>query len=524
VSPAVRRPLRHRQLCLLLAGSLVVLNLIWRLGRYLANPPLWDDEAMLAINFQFRDDLAGFLEPLLWSQLAPPGFLWLTELLTQAVGHHEMVLRLVPVLAGSVATAAFGLFCLRCLRSGEAAVATMLLAASYFPLRHSVELKPYAIDLLVAVAALWLTIEIGRKCTPWKLAIWTLLGAIAVWMSFPAVLVFAGSSVWLILQRRRLSWFAALAGSVIGGSFLLMYLAYADVRAAKVDQYQAMQMWSGAFPPWSQPWMLPIWLVEVHAGRMLSYPNGGKNFGSIATLLLCIAGGYTLWQTKRRHWLGLLLLPAAVGLVAASAGAYPYGRTVRTMLYLAPAICLLAGVGGWGLLRMLPRRRLALGVVAALLAILPIAGLAEDLRHPYKEPFDRDLRESVRHLADQSVASDVWLFARAGPRNDFRPDEFIVAEGVSAAAVQHYAMRWSPAKHRNDLPSDATRVWLIAHETDAWNERLTPGRFAPFEPSMTPHRARLRNRGYELTKTVVRPAGRAGHFVAELYEPATVAP
>ena len=40
----------------------------------------------------------------------------------------------------------------------------------------------------------------------------------------------------------------------------------------------------------SEPWLLPFWLLDIHTGNMLAYPNGGNNFGSLATAVAVAAG------------------------------------------------------------------------------------------------------------------------------------------------------------------------------------------------------------------------------------------
>ncbi len=56
--------------------ALVGLGVVWRVARFAACPPLWGDEAFLAVNVLLRD-FAGLLRPLEYYQIAAPsGSFW----------------------------------------------------------------------------------------------------------------------------------------------------------------------------------------------------------------------------------------------------------------------------------------------------------------------------------------------------------------------------------------------------------------------------------------------------------------
>ena len=375
-SPARRQGLFHRRFLpspsrrygYLLAG-LVALNFIARAVRMGTDRPLWDDEAMLVLNF-FTRGYAGLLRPLLWAQLAPPGFLWLTRATAEVLGYREWALRLWPALAGTLATVLFVPLARRVARPREALLAVGVFASSFYPLRHSTEVKPYSIDLLFSVTILLLAWSIGhgglrRPKLAW--ATFTVVGAAGAWLSFPSIFVSGAATLWLLLgclraadpPRRGAAVAAVVSGAIVVASFACMYASFHAVVTANSQEYREMEMWAWAFPPTGRPWLIPWWLLDVHAGRMLAYPQGDNYFGSSITLLLVLVGGWTLWngRGRRRRLLSLCLLVPAFGLLAAFLGLYPYGRTARTMLYAAPPIILLEGIGAWALLRLLPRRR-----------------------------------------------------------------------------------------------------------------------------------------------------------------------
>ena len=93
-----RRGDRRRALTRALVG-LVSLGVIWRVARFAAGPPLWGDEAFLAVNVLLRD-FAGLLRPLEYYQIAPVGFLWGELAMVRALGRSEWAGPIDPVRRG----------------------------------------------------------------------------------------------------------------------------------------------------------------------------------------------------------------------------------------------------------------------------------------------------------------------------------------------------------------------------------------------------------------------------------------
>ena len=63
-----------------------------------------------------------------------------------------------------------------------------------------------------------------------------------------------------------------------------------------------------------------------------------------------------LWRRGQRTILALLVMPMGVALAVAALKLYPYGGQARIMQYIAPAVCLMAGLGLSTLLGWLPGR------------------------------------------------------------------------------------------------------------------------------------------------------------------------
>jgi hypothetical protein len=394
------------------ALALVLLSIAWRLCRWLLQFPIWGDEAYLAVNFLDRGYL-GLTRPLRCVQVAPVLFLWGELTAYKLFGGTELAMRLLPFLAGLGTLVLFWRLARMTLPPLPRYLAIGIFAASYYPVRHSCEIKPYATDLLVSLALL--IVALAWKRRPERLGwlvVLALMVPVALAASYPAVFVAGAISIVLLPAAWRQGSKARvlfvlynvlmLAGFL--GPYLLAGAGQFDSTGEALHEY-----WADWFPPASVG-PLVLWLLKAHTGNMLAYPVGGPNFASALTFLLCVVGAWRLGRWGRWDLVGLLGVPFALTLVAAALHRYPYGGSARIAQHLAPAICLLAGVGGMEVLRRLApagryRRRAVLGTFGVL-AVVALAGVVHDLAKPYKTKADREGRRLVAEV-----------FAQAGPQD-----------------------------------------------------------------------------------------------------------
>jgi len=385
--------------------AFVALGVLLRVARYLTNYPVWGDEASLALSFPRRGYL-DLLSPLEYGQICPIFFLWAELTAVKLFGFSEMSLRLFPLICGVSSVFLFRHVAGRVLKGPALLMAMAIFAVSLHPIRHSAEAKPYATDLLVALGLLALAIEWyhSPERTGW---LWMMVGftPIALAASYPGVLVAGGiglalaPSVWR--ARRR-------GPKIAFSAYLLMIAATSAVLFVGVTHRQQagafmglQKYWADSFPPLDSPVRLASWLISTHAGSMLAYPGGGSRGASSATLILVLIAAVVLWQRRDRTILCLLVMPMGVALAVAALKLYPYGGQARIMQYIAPAICLMAGLGLSTLLVCLPRpaaRTAAIRGAALTLAAVGIIAMADELRHPYRAIYDQQAREFARRF------------------------------------------------------------------------------------------------------------------------------
>lgn len=463
--------------------SAIGLGIAWRLVRYLLAFPIWDDEAMLCLNFLGRD-LAGMLDPLDHWQVAPPLFLMTQWTSHRLLGGSEWAMRLLPQLASLGSLGLFWLLTRTVLPRRPALWATALLAVSIWPVSMGSLIKPYAGDLfwslaLTLPAAHLLWDPENRRWWGWL----TAATPVALTASYPAVFIGGGVGLALtgsMLHHRR--WRDVLPlgifGTALVGSFTLVYAL--GVSATPEATRRAMDgYWQDGFPPGS-PLPLAWWLLRTHLGEMAAYPIGAANGGSVATFLLAALGGAILWRKGQRSLVVLLLAPFALNFLAAALRRYPYGDSCRVCQHLAPAVCLLAGVGlsVWTAPGRWFRTERAALLAACLLGLVASIGIARDLVKPYRGVGDVWLRGVAAVVSEQSSPGDVlvllegddlpspscrWRLAHSGRRvrtlREVRDEDLREADTVWALVLR-FRVRpdWTPDALDPDLEAFARRL------------------------------------------------------------------
>jgi hypothetical protein len=390
------------------------LGIALRLLRFALNFPLWNDEGYLALNILERD-FAGLCRPLDYGQVCPVLFLWAEEAITLAIGFSECSLRLLPTIASVASLILVRHVAGRLLKGLSLAFVMAILAVGYSPIRYGGEVKPYATDFLIALSLLALAVEWLRAPERtrflWGLAV---LGPPAVGISNPAIFIAASVGLVLaipVLRTRSPRAIVALAafGLASAATFLALLRWINGPQGDHVAPWMSVY-WAKAFPSRS-PGALLGWLVSTHTSHMFAYPAGGDHGSSALTTCLFLTAVAAYLRRGSKTVLALLLTPFALGLIAAAMGRYPYGGSVRTMQYVAPAIILMAGLGAAILFARLPgthrRERWPRWALSAML-VIGLGQMVWDLAYPCKDVFYLGSRDLARRFwAEESAGAEV---------------------------------------------------------------------------------------------------------------------
>ena len=430
-----------------LAFVLVGMNILWRSVRYGLGFPLFGDEAFVA-NSILVMDFQELTEGLEHYQIVPLFYLWGTLLVSKIAGSSEWALRLLSYGAGVAAVLLFTKLALEMLPRKTALISLAIFCASYYPVRHAAEVKPYSFDLLVSLCITLVVLNFIKSPSPRALTWWAVACSLGVWASYPSIFIAGGSCLVLggygLAKEPGILRPVSLVGLLTLVSFGLMFASTGSAqRAAGEDVLINLDLWSSTFPPWSELSRFGEWFVHTHLGKMFAYPNGGNKGGSTLTFVLFCVGAWAMWRDNRLNVL-ILLSPFVLMFAAASIEAYPYGGSARVAQHVAPAICLLAGAGLARLMRITPGPPLEnrILVVVGFCMALILGGIARDVIQPYKELADQVNRQVVADLAAMAAPDEQWIvFGTFGKNHQGVPDLYDWAG--SAARLRYYLLRFA---------------------------------------------------------------------------------
>ena len=408
---------------------LVAFGLVLRAYHYLRGPSLWHDEAALVMNVLDKS-FAELLGPLMFSEAAPPLFLWLEKGVSLLLGDDLYALRLLPFAASCAALVLFVPVARRWLPAAAVPWAVLFFACSDRLLWHACEAKQYSGEVLAAVAVL----ALYCRSEAWPLARRSLafaaLAPALIWMAYPGCFLYGGVLLVLLVPtfkaRRPAAWaaYAALAAIVFGCFFALVVgPMHAQRDPAIVECWEDMQQ----FADWRHPASVPGWMIRTQL-ELVGYVIDpiGK-----ALLPLAVVGGAVFWRRKQLAELNLLAAPIALAFGAACFAAYPYGGA-RVMAYAAPAIILFVAAGAAACLTWLASRRQAAAWGLAVLLMSPAVAALVHVAAPWQRADCESAASFVeqnRQRGDQVVANHweyLYYFRDLGA--SFTPLEAFVPE------------------------------------------------------------------------------------------------
>jgi hypothetical protein len=428
--------LPNRQSLQRLASLFVLLGLLARVVRYYLGFPLWDDESFLCVNFISRAEL---LQPLDYHQVAPVLFLWMQRTAVNLFGFSEYSLRLAPFVFSIASVFLFRRTAERLLSGPALVFAVAIFAVSYSGIRYAAEAKPYCTDMFVSLVILSLVVEWQQRRETRELWWLAAVMPLALGLSYPAVFaagglsLVVGATLWCNAGRASewRAWFVWNVALVM--SFVFWFSIVGRVQSGAEGEFMG-EFWKQNFPPIREPWNVPYWLLKTHASDFLAYPLGGPNWASTLTLIICSAGLWRLVRQRHLFWLGLVLGPASLHLLAAALQRYPYGGHVKFSQYLAPMICCLAAVGLVQLLDWQRRQngslKRAFAVCCAILMVIGCGDIARDLANPYKTRSDYRAR---------AFAQAFWVGAHSAEEVCCLKSDL----GLDFVPGQHRELSWS---------------------------------------------------------------------------------
>jgi hypothetical protein len=424
-----------------------------RLRIFFAVRSLWLDEASLAVDVLHND-----MSTLLGSGVnAPDGFLAVTKLATIVGGGHELVLRLIPLLAGIATLPLIYHVGKRMIGRHTARLATVFLAISPTLIYYSAEFKQYSADAVIGLT-LYAVIFLGARKRERLALPFTItaagLGGLAIWFSHPACFVLPAIGVVLFTRAaasRDSQRTATLAGvgAVWAISFAALYLISLQELGAQDSLIQFWQTTYMPLPPRSLTDLL--WFPRAVLG-LFAYP--GDIYPAGVGVFAFVAGAAATYREKR-DCLWALLLPIGLALLASGLHRYPFSG--RFLVFSVPALFLLVGRGATWLWSRSVGRPAAILLVFLLLA-MPLARTTQKIISP---PEREAFRPLLKMVAEQRQASDtIYVYYGAKRAFQYYRSRFFSGEETILIGSQHRDDQSRYARELNRLDGRG-RVWIL---------------------------------------------------------------
>jgi len=313
------------------------------------------------------------IRAVLVSDTSPPLYYLLLHAWTRGLGTSDLVLRLFSVLW---ALAAFPLvWSLGHRLGGHAAAASAATLYTLAPasLFYSVEGRMYSMLWFLALAFVWVTVELHLKGTrPSSLLLWVITGAAGFFTHYFFVFVWAAGALWLALHPGRATRGRLFAGAAVTAAATLPW--YVQVPAS-LSRWRVTGSWLSGPLMWTQVLSAPVLLAwNLLAGRGIW---GGSRWMDRLLAALLVVVAVAIWRQgirplleplPRLMWIWLLFVCLGPVVFDMLRGTFA-SLMARYALAALPVAMLLLGLA---LSRLAPRLN---GLVVALIVCLWIPGI-----------------------------------------------------------------------------------------------------------------------------------------------------
>jgi hypothetical protein len=363
-------------------GLLVAVGLAVRLLHYCSNYTIWYDESVLLFNIVDKG-FSRLLGPLDYEVAAPPLFLWTLKTIGCVFPDNAYVWRFLPFLASCGTLVLTSLLARRVLAPTAAAIVTALVAFSDAHLWLGCCVKPYILDACLATGFLYAFALTAEWPAQRRLALFAAVAPFYMCLSYPALFLY-GCLIMASLPTawRHPGWKSKAAwgalGIVVVANFAVLY--FGPIKAQRVSGLVAG--WGAHFPNLQRPWFVPLWSI----GNTYTVFHYLYNPSGALALVLSVTGARVCWRRRQFDWLILLAGPLFAAYLASFAHAYPYSNN-RLMLFAAPGIAVLMGLGIDPCLTWLRARRAWAPAAFVVILLAPVIGFSTfHIARPWNQP------------------------------------------------------------------------------------------------------------------------------------------
>jgi 4-amino-4-deoxy-L-arabinose transferase-like glycosyltransferase len=450
-----------------LSLAIISFGALVRIVQYLSNRSLWADEAVLALNIVNRSYLE-LLQPLDYDQGAPLGFLWIEKLAVQLFGNNEYALRLFPLVSGILSLLLFYELTKRYLRPQAIPVALVLFASLRHIVYYSSEVKQYSTDIAITLFCFLMASYLSQEKLSFKqTVVLSVLGAIAIWFSHPAIFVLAGVGIcsWLIkfAKKERIRVINLLA---IYSTWLLSFALFYFISLKTLSSNENL------LTSWQNKSTFPssildlIWPLDS-LGKFFYEPLGFTSPMDGLAIVAFIIGCFSFFHRKKAPWL-ILLSPLFATFFAAYLHKYPFGG--RLVLFLTPffIVPIAEGVDYLWFKSRSSAGKLVWMILLVLLIYTPLANAS----HLFVEPrLKSDIKPVITYIKENQQPGDILYIYQRGEyqfkyyakKYGYQEGDYIIGvddldnyDGVGVSETE-----WQRYKSDLDKLRGHDRVWVL---------------------------------------------------------------
>lgn len=402
---------------------------------------LWLDEVLTYLNSQTSLHQL-VVDPVVDPNIPPLYYVLIHWVLL--LGRDEVALRLPSVVAGVLTVPLVFALGRRWLGAAAGAAAAVLLAISPFHVWYSQEARPYALLLLLGVAAMWLLERLRDDPTRRGERVAFVLVAAATFychtVAIPLLVVLAGYAGLTADPGRRREWLVTFAAVGLVAAPALLRLLLIPPTVSANSQYRFDPAHVGyTFWAFGTGFSLGPNLIELRTQGVASLREHGLLIGAAsAVLAVVLFAGARRLRTAPAAVRGVLaawlFFPVAFAVLGTLITKHPYNVRYAILAFPPFVLCLAAGLTGF-------RARTAR--IAAAAALVTVSALS--LANYFSDP-------SYQREDNRGAARFLQAHARPG-------DLVIVSAGYTAVPLRHYPLPAGldlvpyPARRAEDRPS-----------------------------------------------------------------------
>jgi Dolichyl-phosphate-mannose-protein mannosyltransferase len=399
-----------------LITTAISVGVVFRLLAYFRNRSLWFDEAALAINIIERP-LSALFRSLEFHQGAPVGFLAVEKIVTFILGPGELALRLFPLICGLLTVLLVADVARLYVSPGAVPLAIALVAVNPALIYYSSDVKQYSSDALVTLLLLWAFVRLAEsELRGRKMVAFGLIGAVAVWLSHPAVFWVASAAIVFILSARtdksRIAKLTLISASWAMSSAALYVLSLHQL----ANDGALLNFWAQYFPPRPMGSVHTLlWFFDVFS---ISFRDPA-GIAIIPGIGFFVVGCAALF--RRNHILGWIIFGSCLAVVlAASIRRYPLGG--RLLIFAVPVMLMLVAEGVATVCVRFRHAKFALVAVGCFVLAQPVLSAVRDVRSLAGTQPD-DIRPIIEYVEAHARPSDLWyVYSQAQPQMRYYSD------------------------------------------------------------------------------------------------------